>query len=314
MEIKRLFAWAIIALPLLAACDDDDKVTTDDGGGNSVEVSMKSLAGEWVLTLPDYSETEERTLAIKTDGSFVMENTFSYDDNGQKIINSQFRIEGKFKLSDKNLIGQVTQAKQRFSNWQDMHYVGMTDWEDWEEYEFADTAQVSLLKNGTILLIKSVYRDPYSPELPPQTTCSFYFKKGAALTSDISALQGTWFWWDETRFTGTDEKAVRVAVKFDGDNIDLIVVPWSQRFICKYEYKDGVVTSKGEVTFRTLWEECGSNPMNFSNPYDSEWLPSYDPVQYQGNLVDGFSFPIIADGNTAYSEFLGLSPIYEKQK
>ena len=335
MEIKRLFAWAIIALPLFAACDNNDEVTIEDGDKPSTEVSLKNLVGEWVLDLSGNSESENRTLVINSDGSFVMENSFSYYNDGQRIISSQFRIEGKFKLIDKNLISDVTKAKQRFADWQDNQYVGMTDWEDMEDHQIADTAQISIIKDGSVLLMKSVYKDPYTPDMPAETICSFYFKKGSNINFNISELQGTWFWWDESGFTGKDEdvvrvavkfdgdnhhavpdipvRVVRVAVKFDGDNIDLIVVPWGQRFICKYEYKNGVVTSKGEVTFRTVWKEHGSNPINYTNPYDSEWLPTYDPQQYQGNLVDGFSFPIIVDGKTAYSEFLGLSPIYQKQ-
>ena len=299
MDIKRLFAWAIIALPLFAACDEEDKITTEEGGEGSVEVTMKALAGEWYLNLPDISETEERSLVIKADGSFVMQETYSFDSQ----IHSQFRIEGKYKLNGTTLVGEVSKSQFRSAKWNNNQYAGLGEWEDYEYYDFADTAQVSLLKDGSVLLIKSNY---YGSE-----QASFYFKKGSKLPSDKSVLQGTWFWMDEFKDQGRD--VVRVAVKFDGDNIDLIVVPWSQRFICKYEYKDGVVTSKGEVTFRTLFKENGANEMNYSNPYDSEWLPTYDPKQYTGNLSDGFSFPIFVDGKTAYSEFIGLTPIYQKQ-
>ena len=292
--MKRLLAWAMIALPLLAACDGD-KVGNEEnnGGGGSGDVTLSKLAGEWYLNVPDLYESLEVSLIINTDGSFVNESVYSYDNNGIKVIVSQHRVEGKYKLEGSLLIGKVNKAQYKTSG---------SDWQD-EQYEAVDdTAKVSFLRNESVLLIQSLS--------PDERDASFYFKKGTSLPNNKSELQGTWYSM-ETR----DEKEapICVAVKFDGDSIDLIVVPWSQRFICKYKYEDGIVSSDGEVTFRTLWHENGANELNEEDPFASEWLPTYDPEQYTGNLTDGFSFPFIVDGNTGYCIFVGPSIIYNKQ-
>ena len=139
---------------------------------------------------------------------------------------------------------------------------------------------------------------------------AMYFRKGSRLPNDISELQGKWISFESYK---AGDKNVSVAIKLNGDNIDLIVAPWSQRFICKYTYKDGIIASDGEVTFRTLWRVDGCNDFNPDDPWASEWLPTYDPQQYTGNLSEGFSFPFVVDGNKAYCLFLGRSPVFIKQ-
>ena len=42
--MKKFLAWALIALPVLAACENEDELKDENVSGASVEVSMKSLA------------------------------------------------------------------------------------------------------------------------------------------------------------------------------------------------------------------------------------------------------------------------------
>ena len=309
METRKFLALAIMALPLLAACEKNDKSEEEEGGGN-IEVTMSSIAGEWYLNVPNMSDTDEETLVIKNDGSFVLENSYSYEYDGKKVIGSQTRTEGRFTLNGTTLTSTVSKVQYRYSEWENGEYKGLKDWQDEEYSDMFETAQVSLLRGGAVLLFSTNVDDNQDVRMSGEKI--IYFKKGAKLPSDKSELQGTWFCMEE--YMGPESgEAIRIAVRFDGDNIDLIVVPWSQRFICKYNYKDGMVSSTGEVVFRTLWREDGCNEMNMSDPFDSEWLPTYDPEQYTGNLTDGFAFPFIVDGKNAYSRFVGLSPFYTKQ-
>lgn len=304
MEIKKFLSWALIALPLLAACDDDEKINNEEGGGGSNEVTMSNLTGEWVFNISQVSESVEESLVIKADGSFVNETTYYYYERGTKIINSLHRTEGKYKLEGTTLIGKITKAQYRYANWRNNTYQGLSDWENDEDIVTNDTAQVSLLRGGTVMIMQSEFE--YEEDM------AIYFKKGSNLPNNKSELNGTWFSMFASKYDNETEE-INIAIKFDGDNIDLIVVPWSQRFICKYTYKDGIVSSEGEVTFRTLWRENGANEMNMENPFESEWLPTYDPEQYTGNLSDGFSFPFIVDGKKAYSLFVGRASVYTKQ-
>ena len=40
--MKKFLAWALIALPVLAACENEDELKDDNVSGTSVEVSMKN--------------------------------------------------------------------------------------------------------------------------------------------------------------------------------------------------------------------------------------------------------------------------------
>lgn len=308
MEIKRLFAWAIIALPLLAACDSGDKIDVEDDG-TSVEVTMKTLAGEWFLNTSDQSEATEQTLTIKSDGSYVEEITYYSINDDNKVISSQYRTEGSFTLEGSLLLGKIAKSQYRFANWNNGQYNGLTDWEDNEWYTSYDTLQVSLLRNGSLLVLQATYSGS-GQDVNAYT--AFYFKKGAKLPSDKSELQGTWYWM-ETGMISDDEAVVRVAVKFTNDEADMIITPWGARYTGKYTYKDGIVTI-GKTTFYTTRDVDGYNDViDYLHPYDSAWrLPGPDDY-YQNGYPDGLSFPFIVSGKIAFSMFVGLSPVYQKQ-
>ena len=299
--MKQFLAWALIALPILTACENDDELNDDkEGAGGSVEVTMKSLAGEWYINEPEQGQTTIENLTIKADGSFVLDIESSYKDEvlGKEIVSYVEHVEGKFELDGTILRGNISKAQSKRSLWENGEYKGLSDWEDDESYSIPENAEVSLLRGGSLLLLESDYG------------VMMYFKKGGKLPNNKSELQGTWFSYESYK---AGDQTISVAIKIDGDNIDIIVAPWAQRFICKYTYKDGIIANDGGVTFRTLWREDGCNDLNNEDPFDSEWLPTYDPDQYTGNLTDGFSFPFVVDGNNAYSMFVGRSPFFTKQ-
>ena len=309
MDIKRLFAWAIIALPLFAACDSSDKIDDEENEeGSSVEVSMKTLVGEWFLNTIDEGQETEHTLTINSNNTYVEETTFYSTYNNTKEIRNQYRTEGTFTLEGSRLYGKVTKSQSRFANYVNGQNTGLTDWEDNDWYTSYDTVQVSILRNGSLLLLQTVYSN--GEDINANT--AFFFKKGAKLPSDKSELQGTWYWWD-TGMIWEDEAAVRVAVKFTNDNVDMIITPWGARYTGKYTYKDGIV-SIGKTTFYTTRDKTGYNDViDYKNPYDSRWrIPEADDY-YQNGYPDGLSFPFVVNGNTAYSQFVGLAPVYQKQ-
>ena len=66
MDIKRTFACALIAMPLLVACNNDDKIGDDDQ--QAAPITIQDLAGEWNLTLVNNYENGI-TLAIIVNGN-----------------------------------------------------------------------------------------------------------------------------------------------------------------------------------------------------------------------------------------------------
>ncbi len=297
--MKKFLAWALIALPVLAACENEDELKDENVSGTSVEVSMKAMAGEWYVNEPDRGRPGIETLVIQENGSFVLEIENSYMDPSLQtlIVNNLKHVEGQFELEGNILRGTVSKAQSKYAVWEQGRYVGLSDWEE-DTHELPDYAEVVLVRSGSVMLLRSEFGTV------------MYFKKGAQLPNDISEIQGIWFSFEA--YKAGDEK-VCIAMKMNGDNIDLIVEPWAQRFICKYTYKDGIIASSGEVTFRTLWREDGCDDFDYDDPWAASWHPTYDPQQYTGNLTDGFTFPFVVDGNKAYCLFVGNSPLFIKQ-
>ena len=312
MDIKILFAWAIIALPLFAACDEGDKITNEEGGdnGTSVEVSMKALIGEWFINTFDESEDVNNTLTFKSDGTYVEETVYYSKYDGKTEISSQYRTEGTFKLDGSILIGTVTKSQCRYANWVNGVNKGLTEWEDNEWYSSFDSLQVSLLRDGALLLLEA--NGTGSETQQHEGYASFFFRKGAKLPNDKSELQGTWYWYSYGMIRD-DAADVRVAVKIDGDNIDMVITPWGARYTGKYTYKDGIVTI-GKTTFYTSRDKTGyGDVMNYEKPFETKWRTPEPDDYYQNGYPDGFSFPFVVSGNTAYSMFVGLAPVYKKQ-
>ncbi len=311
MEIKKLFAWAAIALPILAACDSGEKINnSEEGGGSQVEVTMKNIVGEWYLNLTGEGDVTEETLTFNNDGSYVSEVTLYRINDGNKEISSQNRTEGTFKLEGSILIGTVTKSQHRYTQWVNGVNQGLSDWQNNGAYESFDSVQVSLLRDGGLLVLETEYR---ISDQVSESYAAFYFKKGSSLPSDNSEIQGTWYWFS-WGMVEDNEWAVRVAVKFEGDDVDMVITPWGARYTGKYTYKDGIVTI-GKTTFYTSREKDGyGGDMNYANPYaTTTWrIPDADDY-YQNSYPNGFSFPFIVSGNKAYSNFVGLTPIYIKQ-
>lgn len=297
--MKKYLLWAMLfALPVLVSCNKDKDDVEEE---NSPEISVNKLIGTWYLNLSTESEVSEETVIFSSNGAFVTEETYFYIDpaTGKKEISSQYKLDGTYELKGSNLITNITNSQFRY-----MDSNKMSDWISDDEGLGQDTASVTLLKDGAVMLVEySGSSEPYSIE---QSYFSMYFKKGAALPGNNDELQGTWYW--NFSMDGKSSE-IRMAVKFDGDNIDLVIPAWGQRYTGKYTYKDGFVVV-GETTFYTSRNENGVNLINMEKPFESEWrIPSDD----QGYYPNGLSLPFIVDGKKAYSIFEGLSPVFTKQ-
>ncbi|MBR6370128.1 MAG: hypothetical protein IKS24_03500, partial [Bacteroidaceae bacterium] len=217
-------------------------------------------------------------------------------------ISSQYKLDGTYELKGSNLITNITNSQFRY-----MESNKMSDWISGDEGLGQDTASVSLLKDGAVMLVEhSVSSEPYSIDM--QDYFSMYFKKGTALPGNNEELQGTWYW--HFSMDGKSSE-IRMAVKFDGDNIDLVIPAWGQRYTGKYTYKDGFVVV-GKTTFYTSRDVNGVNLINMEKPFESEWRIPGDEDN-QGYYPNGLSLPFIVNGKKAYSIFDGLSPVFTKQ-
>ena len=99
-----------------------------------------------------------------------------------------------------------------------------------------------------------------------------------------------------------EDKTVRIAYKFDGDNFEIIIVPWGQRYTGTYTYGKGKVTLNTTAGYTSRepgtgdgWGEGDLDPVtlvgNWSTLNEDRW---YNPTE-------GIFFAI---GDEAFGVFL----------
>lgn len=125
-------------------------------------------------------------------------------------------------------------------------------------------------------------------------------KKGKTINTNKADIQGQWLcWWTPSPEEGM---IVRMAFKFEGDNFEVIITPWGQKYTGTYTYVNGIVTFNVKAGFTSRQEGTG---------YGSLW-GDLDPVTLEGTwrtlyqeywtFVDGG--PFIAIGDEAFGLIL----------
>lgn len=99
-------------------------------------------------------------------------------------------------------------------------------------------SMAGLAGGQSVLIMKEV---DINPEYGRNENLAFIVvKDGMTISTRKEDIQGQWAWWFGR---GTEEdKTVRIAYKFDGDNFEIIITPWGQRYTGTYTYDKGVVT------------------------------------------------------------------------
>ena len=296
MDIKRTFACAIIAMPLLVACNNDDKMGNDDQ--LAATVTLQDLAGEWHLTLVTPDEINADSVLINPDGSYQSSYTLSYNEEGQYKPFYQYRDEGKFGpfINGNLLIDNVTMSRVRYATAVDD--IEQAIWDTIPEYIGADTARVSLLCQGSVLRFE-YFNGPATATSQDIESSYFYLKKGATnLPSDKSLLQGTWYCKEK-------DDAITLALRFSGDNVELYDGGFAKLYKGTFTYKDGIVSIGRTEMF------VSQDIINDQNPFNSQWQTAQSQQNHHEN---GISFALIVNNNTAYSVLFDDGHVFTKQK
>ena len=95
------------------------------------------------------------------------------------------------------------------------------------------------LAGGQCVLIMKVV--DIDPEYGRNENLAFIVvKNGMTISTRKEDIQGQWAWWFGRG--AEEDKIVRIAYKFEGDNFEIIIVPWGQRYTGTYTYDKGIVT------------------------------------------------------------------------
>ena len=158
-------------------------------------------------------------------------------------------------------------------------------------------SMAGLAGGQSVLIMKMVNVDP---EYGRDESLGFIVvKEGMTITTRKEDIQGQWACWESR---GDGDKEVRIAYKFEGDNFEVIIVPWGQKYTGTYTYDKGIITldTKAGYTSREPGTGYGS------------WAGDLDPVTLVGNWstldVDRWNAPgggpFFAIGDEAFGLFL----------
>jgi hypothetical protein len=147
--------------------------------------------------------------------------------------------------------------------------------------------KASLYNGKTVLILKEA-----DDELGNYTL--FFYRDGKSSASDAGVLQGTWDWF------AFGPGMPRIRFVFSGNNFDLIIPVWGDRYKGTFTYKDGYATMK--VT------ECMTSRIPHGN-YDEDTL-NYDEAtgdisgtwsttieDWAGNVIP-YTGPLVSDDPT----------------
>ena len=129
----------------------------------------------------------------------------------------------------------------------------------------------------SVLIMKEVFEDGN------ENFAFLLVQKGKPVSTKKEDIQGQWVWWEE--YLDNDSNPVREArlsYKFEGDNFEVIITPWGQRYTGTYTYENGIAklsfqqgyTSReagtgygvGEGDLDTVTLECNWKPL-----YEEYW-------------------------------------------
>lgn len=277
MNMKKISILMLSALALFFVGCNEDEGSSEGGDSNA---TAEALVGKWSLDLHGYKISlnfTKTTLDIET--PYSKEN-FTYT------------------FKDGVLATKIVSRK-----------VNRND--SWVDDPIHDTLKVTLYYKPIILYDSSVLVLRYdTPDMQygqgGRGEVEFYFREGRTCPATAQDIQGNWCW----RLFGEKETA-RATVKFEGNNFDLKILPWGERYLGTFTYENGIVVcSVTEFQVRENVSDGGSMKLE---DVDKNWrLPTENDYRKEGSFGLHFSFPFITNGNESYCNIANLSALFYK--
>lgn len=163
-----------------------------------------------------------------------------------------------------------------------------------------------ILDNNNVLALTAMVEDWNGTFY--EETVKLLYRDGATITSDVNTLQGLWYW-----YMFGDRNAVRVAVKFTDNNVELYVPGWSsgEKYTGTYTYQNGFV----HMTLDKFYLREASENDDQGHPETANYAlqdPS-DPDFWGGPLLGDQIMPFFANGTRAYGIFANLDMLLYNQ-
>ena len=290
--MKKLFYFVLSAFAIMAVgCtkeNEDQKPDNNQQGTSDVWV-----VGTWKLHHNDDFET------LTMDAN-----------NVYTVLQAMYKEEGTYTFANNAITFTPTAAWTRdylrdehsnpiLDEHQNYQY---SDWTETSPHDGVRTLPVKKLYDGEVMLLQIQNYD--GPEW------ALYVNENATHVSNIGDIQGKWYW------LMSEHGAPRVIVKVEGNQGDVIICPYEERYVGTIRYEKGVIYMDNPTYYTTRYEdgEGGWNHMNEEDPENSPWLiPNEDYNFWRGTFEGGLSLGFVADGDKAYGGVANLNATFYKQ-
>lgn len=272
IKMLSLLLGLALCTPLFMSCGDDDKDETNVP--NSSAFTANDLVGTWTIASQDITTTY-----VFTKNKL----TVSYDN--------QVSHEGEYQLKDDILSYNTTYQNYNTTTGQ------------YEQVETTVKVKIGLLYNKTVLIWKDVMQNDNNQDYE---FSMLLFKQGANITATNNDIQGNWHW-----YMRGDVSYVRAGLKIEGNNFDLIITPWGQRYTGTYTYVNGYMILNTQNGYTTReegsgdgWGEGDLNPETLEgnwNTLDRDRWTIWEKM------------PFVANGTEAYGIVANLPALFTKK-
>lgn len=283
INIKRILSCLILGASYLLTCAQGIIVYKTDG--TQIKVPYEQLDSIATYPADDVTPPSDETISASDlsgeweDGGLGFSNDYKLTFSGNQVTVEQdgsMVYQGAYTLSD-NVVSFVVN--------------GTT-------YKSA----AGLAGGKAVLIMKEVYEDG------SENLAFFLVKKGMTVNTKKEDIQGQWLWW----FEFGEEREVRISYKFEGDNFDMIITPWGQRYTGTYTYANGRVHLNITTGYTSREEGTGyGSGAGDLDPVtlECDWKPLYQE-NWSFESLDGLFFVV---GDEAYALLLLPSICTKKQ-
>jgi hypothetical protein len=257
------------------ACGDDD-----DSNNNQQQNDNNNGKDSTTVVPNSDAVTVDDLIGIwsvnSTDNEYVAE--FTKDEIILKA-NGKVEYQSKYTLKD----GVIS-----YSGLNDMQYQSVP----------------GLLYGKSVMVIKQLYNNGQDEDV---MLGMILFKQGKTITATKNDIQGTWCW-------AHPADDIRMAFKFDGDNFEVILPAWGQKYVGDYPYTNGFVKFHLTGAYTAREEHTGYGDGNGRlNPVTLEcddWRV-LDKENWHPEIFNDGMF--IVNGEDAYG-YIGGPGVYKKKK
>lgn len=280
--MKKFYSIVLVAFAMLAiGCDEEEKPTP--GGDNDY-----SVVGTWLL----HHDDDFETLALKEGGIYDLTQSALYKEEGSySYANNKLTITPS-KAWERDYVRDDVHGGPVLDDQGNFQY---TDWVETEPRNSALTYPVKFIYSGDVMLTMFDEASEEQGEvwLP-------YVKQNATHVSNISDIQGKWRWMN-----------TRVIININGDQGDVIISPWGERYTGTIRYENGVIYFVDHIFRTTRYEdgEGGWEHLNEADPENSDWRIPDGGGTFEGGPEIGF----VVDGNVAFGGVANLNARFEKE-